>query len=111
MELQRCGACGSFRYPPGPVCPSCLDERSVWTTVSGEGRVYVTLAVVRAPHPAWAEDVPYNVSLIDLPEGVRMWGNVVGRAPEDVRIGDRVRLRYVEVAGGVTLPRWEVEPA
>lgn len=108
MELQRCAGCGAFRYPPGPVCPACLDERWEWTPVAGEGIVYVALTCVRPPHPAWADDVPYNVSLIDLPEGVRMWGNVVGGAPDEIRIGDTVTLRYEDVAPEVSLPRWEI---
>jgi hypothetical protein len=32
--------------------------------------------------------VPYNVSPIDVDEGVRMWSNVVGCPPEHVKIGD-----------------------
>ena len=51
-----------------------------------EGTVHATTVV----RPRGEE--PYNVALVDLPEGRRMT-RVEGVAPEDVRIGLRVRMR------------------
>jgi hypothetical protein len=76
--------------------------------VSGQGRVYVSLVVYRSPSPAWDPEVPYNVSQIELEEGVRMWANVVGCDPGSVKIGDDVVLGYADVTDDITLPRFVV---
>ncbi len=38
----------------------------------------------RAYGPAREGDVPYNVAMVELDEGVRVWSNVVGSDPEAV---------------------------
>lgn len=106
MELQRCDACAQFRYPPRPMCPHCLSDRATWTPVAGTGSVHVQLGV--HPRARDAASEPYSLTMVQLDEGVRMWSNVVGTAPDDVRIGDRVRLVYDDVAGGA-LPRFTAE--
>lgn len=106
MALERCSACGHFRYPPRPLCPSCHGAESEWRPVSGRGRVYVPLTMYRGPTPAFAEEVPYNVSMIELEEGVRIWSNVVGCDPATVKIGDDVEIVYEDVTDSVTLPKF-----
>lgn len=106
MALQRCAGCKSFRYPPRSLCPHCHSPQAEWTPVSGKGRVYVTLEMCRSYGPAWQEDVPYNISMIELVEGVRMWSNVTACLPQEVRIGDPVTIVYDNVTDAVTLPRF-----
>ncbi len=106
MELQRCDACSRFRYPPRPVCPYCLSDRATWTPVAGTGTVHVQLGV--HPRGRDAAREPYSLTMVELDEGIRMWSNVVGSEPDDVRIGDRVRVVYDDVDGG-TLPHFSRE--
>jgi uncharacterized protein len=106
MELQRCDECARFRYPPRPVCPHCLSDRATWTPVAGTGTVHVQLGV--HPRGRDAASEPYSLTMVQLDEGVRMWSNVVDSDPDDVRIGDRVRIVYDDVTGG-TLPRFAAE--
>jgi uncharacterized OB-fold protein len=106
LALQQCAACGRFRYPPRLVCPHCLSEEARWTPVGGRGRVYVSLVVCRSAGAAWEADVPYNLSMVELDEGVRMWSNVVGCDPDAVHIGDRVELTYDDVTPEISLPRY-----
>jgi uncharacterized OB-fold protein len=66
-----------------------------------------SFTVVRtAPHPDLSTSVPYVVALIELDEGPRMVSNVVDMSPDDVTIGQRVGVRFDEVAAGVVLPRF-----
>lgn len=106
MALQQCVSCRRFRYPPRPLCPHCHDGAAQWHPITGRGRVYVTLIMCRSYGPAWEQDVPYNISLIELEEGVRMWSNVIGGSPEDVKIGDQVVISYEDVTEDVTLPKF-----
>jgi uncharacterized protein len=57
-------------------------------------------------NPAFASDVPYNVSQIDLIEGVRMTSNVVGIGNDALRIGMPVRVVFEDVGENVRLPKF-----
>ena len=106
MALQRCAGCGHSRFPPRLVCPHCLSEEAAWTPVSGRGRVYVSLVMMRPPGLAWEDAVPFSLAMVELDEGVRLWSNVVGCDPDTVRIGEAVELLYDDVTPEVTLPRF-----
>lgn len=97
LALQRCESCGTFRYIPLEICPKCHSEEAEWTPVSGLGEVYTYTIVHRAPTPAYQEDTPYVIAHVTLAEGPRMISNLIGIAPEDVRIGMPVRLVYEDI--------------
>lgn len=112
LVVQRCRACSRWIWQPRPLCPSCRGEDLEWTQVSGDGRV-ASWTVVHPPVlPAWADDVPFVVLLVELDQGVRMLGRLVGAAGTlahsdgDVGMGARVALRWIEDGAGVTLPAW-----
>jgi uncharacterized protein len=94
--IQRCGACGRHVYFPRELCPHCGATGLAWVAPSGRGTVHAITVVRRKAQ----DGGDYNVSLIDLEEGVRMMSRVEGGGP--VRIGDAVRLRQ-PVVGGVVL--------
>ncbi|MDT9701609.1 bifunctional MaoC family dehydratase N-terminal/OB-fold nucleic acid binding domain-containing protein [Streptomyces sp. P17] len=106
LLLQRCTDCATPRHPWLPGCNACggLD----WDTVeaSGEGTVYSYVVMHHPPFPAF--DPPYTVALIELPEGVRMLGNVVGVPYDKVRIGLPVRAEFRAYDDESTLPVWRV---
>ena len=59
-----------------------------WRESAGRGTVYATTTVRRRG------EEPYDISLVELDEGFRLMSRVEGVAPEDVRIGMRVRVRF-----------------
>lgn len=105
FTAQRCSGCGRFRFPPRAMCSECLSLQADWAPLSGRGKVYSHTTYHRAWHPAYEEKVPYNVSLIDLEEGIRMVSNVVDCAPEDVYVGMPVELIYDDLPD-YTLPKF-----
>lgn len=107
LELQHCGACGKPRYPINHVCPHCLSGEFEWKAVSGHGTVHSSIVFHQVYNQAFAPDVPYNVSLIQLAEGPRMISNVVGLPPSDVKVGDAVRVVFDPVTPEVSIPRFE----
>jgi uncharacterized OB-fold protein len=94
--IQRCDGCAKHVYFPRELCPHCGSDRLAWLQPKGTGTVYA-VTTVRRKADAGGD---YNVSLIDLDEGVRLMSRVEGMAPSDVRIGQRVRAR---VANGLAL--------
>ncbi len=57
-------------------------------------------------NPGFAASVPYNVSQIDLEEGVRMVSNIVGVANADLRIGMKLEAFFDDVGEGVRVPKF-----
>lgn len=107
LKLQQCTDCRHIRYPISHVCPKCLSEKSSWTALSGRGTVFSTIVFHQVYHQAFAQDVPYNVSLVQLEEGPRMFSNVVGVPPSSVKVGDAVQVVFGAVTPEITLPRFK----
>ena len=95
FQIQQCGDCRRHVFYPRAVCPHCASLALRWVQPSGRGVVYST-TVVRRPADKGG---PYNVALIELEEGVRLMSRVDGMAPQDVAIGQRVRLALADIDG------------
>jgi uncharacterized OB-fold protein len=106
LEVQRCEACGALRFPIGPVCPQCLSDRYGWLQLSGRGTILSWVVFRRAYDPAFEADVPYNVALVELEEGVRMFSNVVGAGLDEIEVGMEVEVVFDDVAPDLTLSRF-----
>ena len=113
LELLRCTACGTYVHPPAPVCPKDYGTALEWAPVSGRARV----ATFTVNHQQWmpGPELPYVVAIVELAEqpDVRLMTNVVGCAPEDVRIGMPVRVvfeHHEDADGDVWLPLFEPDP-
>lgn len=104
LRIQRCGACGRLRHPPGPMCPACGAARPGYVVAAGTGEVYSYVVQHHPPVPG--KQLPIVVALVALPEGVRMVGELLGTGPERVRIGLPVRVEFVRVDDELTLPAW-----
>jgi uncharacterized OB-fold protein/acyl dehydratase len=108
LRIQRCGGCGALRHPPGPMCPACGADKPEYVLAAGTGEVYSYVVHHHPPVPG--RQVPFVVALVQLTEGVRMVGELLGADPERVRIGMPVRAEFVTVDGSLTLPAWREDP-
>lgn len=106
LVMQACAECGHIRYPINHACPRCLSGEFAWKELSGRGTVFSTIVIHQVYNQAFALDVPYNVSLIQLEEGPRILSNVVGMPPAHVRVGDPVEVAFDAVTPEVSIPRF-----
>ena len=107
LILQRCAACGSFRFPPASMCSSCGSRKAEWQRASGRGRVYSWNVVVHPiPRDVYAHDVPYVVALVELDEGVRIPTNIVDCDPHRLEADMPVEVVFDDVTDAVTLPKY-----
>jgi hypothetical protein len=119
LRIQRCGNCAALRHPPGPMCPQCGSAQSGsaqsgsiqggaagpgYLTAAGTGEVYSYVVHHHPPVPG--KQLPIVVALVQLPEGVRMVGELIGVSPDQVRIGLPVQVEFVRVDDELTLPAW-----
>lgn len=80
-------------FYPRVLCPFTGSDKLEWRVSGGAGTVYATTVV----HPQ--EGAPFNVALIDCDEGFRLMSRVEDIAPNDVKIGMRVRFRVHRPGG------------
>lgn len=100
LLLQRCEQCRKPRFPAMPSCPYCGHIGHEVLEASGRGAVYSWIVVHRAFHPAFADDVPYTVAMVDLDEGPRVvaWLEDIDEPAPSMP----VRARYVDHPEGFT---------
>jgi uncharacterized OB-fold protein len=112
LRVQRCEDCGALRHPPGPRCANCGSQRRGYLVATGIGTIYSY--VVHHHPPVSGRAGPFVVALIELPEGVRMLGELLDVDPLDpaelaaVRIGCAVELLWQRVDDALTLPAWRM---
>jgi len=107
LYLQRCGACGQLRYYPRALCPNCLSDRIEWVRASGKGTVYTFTVTYQNQAPGFRDALPYVLAYVELAEGVRVLTNIVGCAPDQVRIGMPVEVEFEDATPSVTLPKFK----
>jgi len=113
LRIQRCAACGALRHPPGPMCPACGEASTAGAAGLAGGEGYAVAAgtgevfsyVVHHHPPVPGKRLPMVVALVQLPEGVRILGEMPGVRPDQVRIGLPVRVTFTR-AGDMSLPSW-----
>jgi len=115
LVVQACGACGAWRMPPRPMCPSCQSTTTTWVPTSGRGRIWSFIVPHPPLLPAFAEKAPYNAIVVELEEdpSIRFAGNLVTHAdgeideidPATIAIGEPVRVVFHRI-DDVVLPRW-----
>jgi uncharacterized protein len=76
------GARGEPVFPPRLGLP--------WRTSAGAGTVYATTTMHRR------REAPRDLSLVELDEGFRMMSRIEGLAPDQVRVGLRVRVVWTD---------------
>lgn len=106
MRLQRCGDCGLWRYPAGPICSACNSEHAVWEPVSGRGTILSWVVFHKTYLPAYP--APHSVIAVRLDEGPILISNLEGPEPTDTWIDAPVTLCYSTMPDGFTLPRFRL---
>ena len=96
LLIGRNTSTGKVHYPPRPVCPFDDEGEVELVPASGEGRIY-TFSIMRAT-------IPYAIAYVELAEGPRIMTNIVDCDFAALRIGQPVRLVFVDSEGGQPIP-------
>lgn len=106
LLLQHCAACGRWMWPVRFRCIDCMSDEVSWRPASGRGTVYTFTIIHQLFHPGFATQVPYNVAVIDLDEGVRCYSTVVDVANDELRIGQPVEVVFERISNEFALPKF-----
>ncbi|MET8314307.1 bifunctional MaoC family dehydratase N-terminal/OB-fold nucleic acid binding domain-containing protein [Rhodococcus erythropolis] len=88
---------GSVQHPPVPAIWKDKSEQTDYVVASGRGTVF-SFVVHHAPKVP-GRSLPFVVALVELPEGVRMLGELRGVDPSSVSIGMEVEAIYLDFPG------------
>ena len=105
LLIQKCRDCGHLMLPPLPNCPDCLSTELEWVKSAGRGQVFSFITYHQAWLAGFREDLPYNVAIIELNEGVRFISNVTG-PPESLSVGMPVSVTFDDVTNEVSIPKF-----
>lgn len=108
LSMQACTACRHVRFPIAHVCPRCLSYDFEWRDLTGRGRIFSYIVYHQVYQQAFKGDVPYNVALVQLDEGPRMYSNIVGVSNDVPNVGDAVEAVFERVTADVSLPRFRL---
>lgn len=111
LVIQQCVQCGKFRHYPQPMCPACHSMEAGWHEIGGKGVVHSWTITHQTVIPGFAEQVPYVVATVDLPEGVRVAAPLRGVAHERLRIGLPVSLIFEKDGEGRWMPAFTASGA
>jgi uncharacterized OB-fold protein len=113
LMLLRCLKCNHPMWPAShsgslPVtshCHKCFSAELEWQAAEGRGSLY-SFAVMHQPYPGFQNDVPYNIALVELTEGVRCLSSVVGCRNEDLVIGMPLQVDFEDLDDAISLPKF-----
>jgi uncharacterized OB-fold protein len=102
LVLPSCGACGRFRWPPGPFCPHCQSQEIVWAD-AGDGFVFSYTIVPGKLLESNGPSPKLVPALIEFPKAgnVRLTAAIVDSAIADIRIGAMVLPVWVQAKGAI----------
>lgn len=97
LVIFRCAECAYYVHPPVPFCPKCESRAVAPQPVSGRGTVFS----FTVNHKQWVPGlpVPYVLALVTIAEqdDIRLVGNIVGCAPDEVTFGMKVEALFEPV--------------
>jgi uncharacterized OB-fold protein len=106
LSVQVCKTCGHRHFPPTPVCPSCLSNTQTWEAVTGHGTLVSWATFHRAYWPAFRDDLPYHVCLVQLDDGPLIVGNFAGNIPENAKMGMPMKVQFDDVTPDISLAKF-----
>jgi len=106
LRFQRCKACHTWRHVPRDMCAECGSWEWEWAKSSGRGKLFTWTVVTLPMHPAFKDEVPYAVCLIEMEEGPRIVSRIVDVVPQDLEDEMPVEVFFEAVTPEVTLPKF-----
>ncbi|MGQ9672762.1 MAG: Zn-ribbon domain-containing OB-fold protein [Candidatus Aminicenantales bacterium] len=96
LEAGRCKNCGFIAFPPRLICPACKGREFETTRLPETGKI-LTYTIIRVPPQPFIDQAPYAVGIAELANGVRLMGQIVDCAFEELKMGLPVRIEFRKI--------------
>jgi len=114
LVLAHCDACQRINHPPDVVCGHCHHPAGRFhdAPVGTGATVRSWITVRQAFLPGFDELVPFVLvdASLDADDDVRLIGRLLDGPAAPLVVGDRVRLEFEDIAVGVALPAFVLDP-
>ena len=106
--MQKCAKCATFNFHPKPWCIECGSRDLNWEEVKPAGTVYsyTVSRSVAMNYPGWQGELPVLMCLIDMDDGVRLYGQLTDCDEHDVEIGMRVGVHFESISEEAGIPKF-----
>jgi uncharacterized OB-fold protein len=88
------------------MCPNCGSLQWTQRDLSGRGELYSFSVLHHPQSPQF--DYPVIAAVVDLDEGIRLVSNIVDSLPGELRIGQRLIVRFAPTMHGMAVPVFAV---
>ena len=99
LTTTKCKECEKLLWPPRIICPECLSESLEWIDLGEEGELYAFTEVRLGAPLGFVEDAPFCIGIVSI-NGLLISSRIDGAKYEELKIGDKVNLKIVELEDG-----------
>jgi uncharacterized OB-fold protein len=107
LYLQKCSSCGTVRFYPRALCPSCTSSKTDYVRASGRGRVYTFTVTLQNQAPGFRDELPYVMAYVELDEGPRILTNIINTPPGEVKIDLPVEVVFEDIDENLAIPKFQ----
>lgn len=103
LLMDRCGDCAHWFHPPRSICPQCWSRNIQPAAVKGSGTIHLLIFLHQGPPaPGVSYDKPHPVATVEFDEqpGLRYTSTVIGTPNDELSIGQRVHLVWIDRSTG-----------
>ena len=104
LLASKCSSCGAIQYPPRSDCSHCFGTEFEWVAVRGVGTLVSFTSVFVTPEhftPDFSGSAPFSaygyqpapVGIVEMDDGLRVMGWVLGLKADSLRVGMRLAPR------------------
>ena len=102
--IQKCKKCSKYIFYPREFCPYCLSSNLKWVQATEYGTIHTYSIIYRPPFSAFKENIPYNIAIIELDEGVRLMGTIINCNNNEIKIGRKVKIVFKDIYQEYSIP-------
>jgi len=99
LTTTKCKNCGKLLWPPRIVCSECLSDELEWVDLGTEGELYGFTEVRLGAPLGFVQDAPFCVGFVKI-GGLLISARIDDAKYKDLKIGDKVGLKVVELEDG-----------
>lgn len=99
LTTTKCKSCERLLWPPRIVCPECMSDELEWVDLGSEGELYAFTEMRLGAPLGFVEDVPFCIGIVKI-SGLSISARIDDAKYEDLKIGDKVQLKIVELNDG-----------
>ena len=113
LLVQYCTVCDWRQFPPEPTCRKCgWNFHLTWLETSGRGVILDYSVTYDTRILALQPDLPFNNVIVALEEdpGIKFHSNLPGVPVDEVPVGAKVQVEFLELEPGVKIPEWRIVP-